>query len=312
MSIHILYDSIGNKYCGVNNYAKRLSEEISKTTIVETAEIINIHYPIMSMTISLKLLSLAFFYRCFNRKIKIVLTLHEYIISSKLRKYTAWILVQLSHFVVLSNQTEYETFKFNKPVSIIPIFANVKCKAINPEENCQKKRILFFGNFYPARKLAEIIQAFIDFNHNDYELYICGPPKERPLVYFETIKSLIGNRENIIIKTKVSEREICTIASESLCAISIYEDGLSSKRTSALMFFAMGLPLVTNQGISTESFFVSNKHYCEFEGFEKSLSFLNSENYSTISKESQSLYLKYFSDHSIIEKYKKVFHDISK
>lgn len=312
MSIHIVYDSEGNEYCGVNNYAKRLSEEISKTTTAEITKIVNIHYPIMSMTFSLKLLLLAFFYKCFNRKIKILLTLHEYIASSKLRKCTAWILIHLSDFVVVSNQVEYDNFRFSKPICIIPIFANVKCNQINPTENVKKNKILFFGNFYPARKLDEIVQAFIDFNCNNYELYICGNPNDRHLGYFETIKSFIGNRENIIIKTKVSEKEICDIASESLCAISLYEDGLSAKRTSALMFLAMGLPLLTNKGRSTENIFIPNQHYCEFENFEKSLYFLKSEkNYSHISKEATSLYLEYFSDQSIIEKYQKVFHDIS-
>lgn len=309
----VLFDKAGNTFCGVNNYAKKVNEELSNDGYKNESNILNIHYPIQSLKFSLFIVLQTLIYKLFKKSNKVVLTLHEYKTSSTLRKLSAKFLLLASNVIIVSNEEEKKALNhIQKPVYIIPIFANIKCKAINPLVNCNKNRILFFGNFYPARKVDYIIQKFIEFDNDDYELFLCGSPNERHLDYYNLMLDLIKGHDNIVIKTKVSEEDICRIASESLSAISIYDDGLSSKRTSALMFFAMGLPLLSNNGINTEDIFVNDECFHEFNNFEESMLFLkSSDNYERISKNGKEIYESSFSEESVIEKYKKVFDDIT-
>lgn len=311
--IQVLFDHHGNQYCGVNNFAQKLQTAFLSTKDFTQYNILNIHYPIQSLQYSLYIILYALWHKLIYRNKKLVLTLHEYHTSSNLRKISAKPLIALADAIVVTNEQEYNILSaLNKNLEIIPIFANIKCKEIESEKNCHQRRILFFGNFYPARKIDLIIQEFLNFDNDMYELFICGSPNERHIEYFEKIQSMIEHHDNILIKTNVSEEEICQIASDSMCAISIYEDGLSAKRTSALMFFAMGLPLISNQGKNTEMMFIGNHHYCAFEGFEKSIQFLsNKNNYTMISENATSLYNQHFSNQSIVERYKKVFNNVS-
>lgn len=312
--IQVLFDHYGNQFCGVNNFARRLNDVFISEKDFEKYNILNLHYPIQSLQYSLYIVLYAIWHKLIHRNKKLILTLHEYHTSSNLRKISAKPLITLADIIVVTNEQEYNALSsLNENIEIIPIFANIKCKEIEPETNCNKRRILFFGNFYPARKIDFIVQEFINFDNDMYELFICGSPNERHIEYFKEIQNMIEHHNNIFIKTNISEEEICQIASESMCAISIYEDGLSAKRTSALMFFAMGLPLISNQNKNTETIFTGNHHYCEFEGFEKNIQFLaNENNYTMISENAKSLYNQYFSHQSIVEKYKKVFNNVSK
>jgi len=310
--VKIYFDNKGNQFCGVNNFATKLHMMLKDHVFSNRVSILNVHYPMQSMSFSLHIILRALFFKLFKRKSKVVLTLHEYKSSSLLRKLSAKLLLSFSDKVVVTNEEEKIVLENSiKGIEVIPIFSNIQCNVISAEVAYKKHRILFFGNFYPARKIDYIIDEFKKYNNKMFELYICGSPNDRHKDYYNMILEQCKHDENIVVKTELSQSEVCDIASESFAAIGIYSDGLSVKRGSALMFLAMGLPLISNRGHNTDELLVNPNCFYEYDGFENCINYLKDlSNYQGLSNIGKRVYEENFSEKLIAKKYIQVFENV--
>lgn len=312
MPFKIIYDRTGNQFCGVNNFAKNLASMIKNTYEELPRKIVNIQYPVSSISYSLRLVLYGLMLRLFRPGTRIVVTLHEYKTSSRLRRITSDVLIKICHKLVVTNATEYNYLKDRKDnISIIPIFSNIASEPVNIEKTFASRKILLFGSFYPSRMITEIMTAFRQTENSGFELVVCGTPHSRHAEYYEQIKLLAEGRNDISLNIGMTDEQICALIQECFCGIGIYSDGLSSKRTSALLFYKAGLPFVSNCGENTEDFFVQDKNFCGWSSFKDVLEKLSDrEYYSQISQNEQTTYAKIFANDVIISKYNEVIRSV--
>ncbi len=315
MGLFILYDSFHNGFCGVNNYAKKLSLLFERESPnFSQKKIINVHYPMMGAKFSFFILIKSFYFKI--KSCKIVLTLHEYKHSSFLRRVSSSLLLLVADHIVLTNQQEYEFLKkffFVQPekISIIPVFSSIPSQSIDASVTFSKRKILFFGNFYPGRMVVEIIDEFKRLKLHGFSLIICGSPNSRHLDYYEKMKSLSSLSDNIFFFENQSDGQVASLLGECFCSFGLYPQGISSKRSSALAMLAVGLPLITNLGSETDSLLVDSDSLCVFTSLDECLSkLLESEYYFQKSKLGIDLYRRNFSNEKIIERYSEVFNEV--
>ncbi len=191
---------------------------------------------------------------------KIVLTLHEYEISSPFRKLSSLWIAALSSNLVFTNDREKEKisdklFFRGKKSAVIGLAPNIYNSSGTFKRIPDKiNKVATFGLFYPGRMMENVLNVFGKLNGKYFEFYVIGSYDELHYSYFEKVKkeadSVCKNKKVNFILNK-DEKFLKSFLGEMELFVLLYSDGASFKRTSLMSAMSFGIPVVSNLGKAT-------------------------------------------------------------
>jgi glycosyltransferase involved in cell wall biosynthesis len=206
--------------------------------------------------------------------LKLVTTFHSIANPSALSptRISARLLATLSQHIVVTNMHHWKQLvglcaSASEKVSLIPVGSNI-LPSVERWEERERMRIAVrrrlgiseeaillshFGIFYPGKGIETLLRSvqFLAESYPALKLLVFGHVRPTSEAYFE---SLVDLAEQLSIQDRVIWIRDCSTSevSEHLFASDIYvvpyEDGLSTRRTSAWVGFAHGLPVVSTIG----------------------------------------------------------------
>ena len=150
---------------------RAIDEFLKKESNIDKETFFIIEYPFLEWNPLVILSIIKLRKKCIKNNAKIILSIHEYMRISSLRRYFTNLLIYLSDAIMVTDQhTLNEVKKFKKPVLVRPIPSNIlKVCDSKKEENT----FCFFGLINKSKSFNEMIKAWKNFNkENKYRLNI--------------------------------------------------------------------------------------------------------------------------------------------
>ena len=258
-------------YCGVKDYATRLSEALGQIGITADVtapptweamfmpyfrqlrerkyDIVHIQYPSIGYKWSLwpHLTGL------FTRYTRSVATIHEYSALPKLHKLSTHIFRGSVSRLIFTTEFEAGEFrarlgKLGSAQQIVPIGSNVPT---HPSELERNLNVMYFGQIRPDRGIEEFLSlAKLCFGlSRPFNFSVVGSIPKKHIDYYQAIraKTPSGVRWLIDLDSKAVAKEMAS----SLAAYLPFPDGASYRRGSLLAAMANRLPVISRKGEAT-------------------------------------------------------------
>lgn len=198
---------------------------------------------------------------------KVVLTLHEYVISRRISRLRQLLMASAAHRVITTNPEDYHLltrllFWKKQHIQRIGIGANIEPDAAAVQQfNRESRRrsfgatgnshvICFFGNIYPAKGIEELIDAFgiVCKSLADAKLVIIGSSDSGNTLFSSLIRRKIidsGLVDRVYVSGFVPKQQVSELLLASDLCVLPFRDGISMRRGSFLAAVKHGLPVVT-------------------------------------------------------------------
>lgn len=274
--------------CGVGEYTDRLCNSIESSGLEvkkiklsfkkffnelaflpsNDIDIIHIQYPARGKGYSLFAPLFAILCRFFF--INVIVTIHEYTQTHRIRKFLVFILSNFANHVIFT--TDYERkrapllFK-NAKSCVIPIGNNICFNDIETRRQKVSNSIVYFGLIRPNKGLEDFIRLTSLVSLNSYSFSIIGAVEDRFEDYKNLLKAQTG--ANVIWNLNHPEPIVKKLLLEADYAYLPFPDGATMRRTTLLACLKAGLNVFTTWSTSTEQeltglvSFVSNVQECE-------------------------------------------------
>ncbi len=264
----------------INDWGFRDLRLLIQTVLSLRPDIIHIQYPTLAYSGYKCMINIfPLFFRLFNRKIPILVTLHEFSNTSFLRKLTLIPFFLICEKIIVT--TEYEKRSLLKTrlvsaerIQTIPLGSSIETVEADQSAKDTLRETLkirkdsfiigYFGYIYSAKNLELLFYAFKDallkVPGKIHLLMIADQaPPPGLLSASDAIKKILSiiryeKIEDDVTWTGYLPKRDVSLAL-GICDICVlpYSDGVSLRRTSFLTALAHGLPVVTNRGLGIDS-----------------------------------------------------------
>lgn len=178
-------ESVPAPLATVPNWKIRSIGKMLKAIDRSGAGIVHIQYPAVGYRRQLGINLLPYILRLFRRKLKVVITLHEYSQSRWPGRWRNRFTIAPANFVIVSNQPDADRLsRFQKKLLVIPIGANfdrvprnrslyekiMRAQKLDPA----KPTLTFFGYAFPNKKLEVLLDALDEPELAGYQALLIG------------------------------------------------------------------------------------------------------------------------------------------
>jgi glycosyltransferase involved in cell wall biosynthesis len=276
MKILLITGKIKSHSCGVCDYTVKLYDSLKKNKQLnitqkyfkdisfldlKAADLVILNYPCPEFGKSLMLHLKIFIARMI--KTKILYVMHEFTYVKLWRKIAILPFIFLANKIVSVTNEQIKKFPrfLTKKMKFIPIASNLDSSFIEMSNSNEKDEfaISYFGVFYPAKKVENIIEAFSVFlGNNDergnYVLKLIGGVHSAHRNYIEYLKNLISTKN---MESKVEwylnapDNEVVSLLGETNVCVLPFEEGVTMRRSTFLTAISMKIPTITTNGKDT-------------------------------------------------------------
>ncbi|PIU42082.1 MAG: hypothetical protein COS99_02050 [Candidatus Omnitrophica bacterium CG07_land_8_20_14_0_80_42_15] len=235
----------------------------------EQFDIIHMQYPSSRYQRTLSFAFLPLLVRIFERKTRIVITIHEFSIAYPINRLRQLLLAYFSDQVIVSDKGDFD--KITKVLAnglgktkIIPIGSNIDARA--PSENnkglflqengFRPDRIIvsFFGFIHPNKGVETLLKAIAELKKTGSPiiLLMIAELNAHKNSYHKDIEGLIGSlgiKELIFWTGYGNAAEISKFLSVSDICILPFMDGVTFRRGTLMAALVHGLPVLSTKGI---------------------------------------------------------------
>lgn len=273
MKVLFITGKIKKNTCGVCDYSMNLMDSLTKYSNLEIKQlnfnnvkisdikksgVIILNYPCPEYGKSLLPHFLIILSKIFSKRI--IYVMHEFSYVKVLRKLVILPFILMANNIVSVTEEQIRSFpKFiaNK-MNFIPIASNITTvKSEKGKDEINKEFIIsYFGVFYPAKKVEDIIMAFskLSTKSKNNKLKLIGAVHPSHVKYVDDLKELIKkeNIENCVEwKLNVSDVEVIDDLKNTDVCILPFKEGVTMRRSTFLTAISLEIPTITSLGKDT-------------------------------------------------------------
>lgn len=237
-------------------------------------------------------LPLLILFKLTNKKIQLIVTLHEWSNTHPIRRIINYILIRASFLIIVPSEDlrkEITKFNFirkrNIEISVIPIGPNIiindqaEIKQITENKETDNILIGHFGFLYPLKNPNKVLLTFNEINKqiSNSKLIFIGDflnsrSKEK-MQFKKLISDLNLNNHLQFLGYLESETEVIQEMNKWSIYISLHENGFSLRHGSTLAALQLGIPVISYEPKSLFSDF--EQKWLEIIIKDKNLIFIN-------------------------------------
>ncbi len=231
-------------------------------------DIIHIQYPSSAYRKTVFFAALPFLIRVFFRKVKVIITLHEFSIAYPVNKVKQLLLAAFSHRIIVTAEGDFnELIRFpfcgQHKTEIIPIGNNINIclNGAGSREYFKEKGLIgsdtkiisFFGFIHPNKGIESLLEAVADLKREGFPVFLLliSGLDYAANKYHKQIGECIDRlsmAEFLHWTGYVDSGEVSRLLAISDICVLPFKDGVSLRRGTLVAALAHGLPVISTRG----------------------------------------------------------------